>query len=207
MSFSKSLKQLDELISEIQPKQEKQQEKKEKKKQPQPKKNEQTDDPKIIFGRTRIQVSKIVKAENHPNADSLMKCSVDVGDEIKPLVAGIVKSYKPEDILNRLVITIINLKPIKLKGEPSEVMLFASTDINTKELSLLTPPEGSELGDRVILEGAEEEPAVDRITAKQWEKVVPNFSIQNGLPTLSGIPLITKKGKITCSTADGSEFH
>jgi methionyl-tRNA synthetase len=75
-----------------------------------------------------------------------MKCSVQVGEgEVKPLIAGITKSYKPEDILNRLVITILNLKPIKLKGEPSEVMLFASTDIQSKNLCLLQPPEGSEV--------------------------------------------------------------
>ena len=80
-----------------------------------------------------------------------MKCSVDCGNgEIKPLIAGIASAYKPEDILNRLVITILNLKPIKLKGEPSEVMLFASTDKITKELSLLCPPEQSEVKKKKI---------------------------------------------------------
>jgi hypothetical protein len=67
MSFTKSLQEIDSIITEIQPKK---QEKKEK--QPQPKKSEKSDDPKVIFAKTRIQVSKIVKAEYLQNADALV---------------------------------------------------------------------------------------------------------------------------------------
>jgi hypothetical protein len=70
MSFSKSLQEIDSIITEIQPKKQEKQEKKEK--QPQPKKSEKSDDPKVIFSKTRIQVSKIVKAEYLENADALV---------------------------------------------------------------------------------------------------------------------------------------
>lgn len=203
MTFSASIKQIDEIISKVE------NETKSDKVDKKVKKVEILEEEHIVaFKKAFMQVSKIVAAEKHPNADSLMKCKVEIAPGVfKPLVAGILKAYSPGDVLDKLIVTILNLKPVTLKGEQSEVMLFASTEILSKEQKLLVPPEGSVIGDRVFLEGFSEGTPLDRIPPKQWEKVVSGFTVKSNLPLYNGIPLITKAGNVTVPTSDGSEFH
>jgi tyrosyl-tRNA synthetase len=203
MSFSASIAQLDKIIDGLEtpiekPKREK------------PKKElvKEEDETITSFKKAHLQVSKIVHAEKHPNADSLVKCRVEVQPGVtKPLVAGILKSYQPSDLIDKYIITITNLKPVTLKGEQSEVMLFAATDLQSKVQKLLEPPQGSAIGDRVFLEGNDQGEALDRIPPKQWEKVVSGFLVNNGTPKYHGINLTTKNGVVTVGTCDGSEFH
>lgn len=101
----------------------------------------------------------------------------------------------------------MNLKPVTLKGETSEVMLFASTDKISGVQKLLEPPTGSSVGDRVYPEGSSESKPLDRIPPKQWEKVVQLFEVQDGKPCYSKLKLVTKNGNLTVPTCDGSEFH
>ena len=72
-------------------------------------------------------VARVVSAEEHPNADKLLKLQVDAGDGQRQIVAGIAQHYQPEELIGKNIIIVVNLKPAKLRGEISEGMLLAAT--------------------------------------------------------------------------------
>jgi methionine--tRNA ligase beta chain len=74
-----------------------------------------------------------IKAEKLEKADKLLKVQVDLGDEVRQVVAGIAKRYSPEQLIDRKVIVVANLEPAKLFGVESNGMLLA-----TDSMELLT---------------------------------------------------------------------
>ncbi|MGD0274469.1 MAG: methionine--tRNA ligase [Syntrophales bacterium] len=84
--------------------------------------------PEIIydeFEKIDLRVAKIIKAEAVPKADKLIKLTVDIGEE-RTIVAGIAKSYRPEDLVGKFIAVVVNLKPTKLMGVESRGMLLAT---------------------------------------------------------------------------------
>ncbi|PYU16875.1 MAG: methionine--tRNA ligase, partial [Acidobacteria bacterium] len=52
---------------------------------------------------------------------------VDIGDEVRQVVAGIAEVYKPEDLIGRKVVIVVNLQPRKLRGVESNGMIVAAS--------------------------------------------------------------------------------
>ena len=82
-----------------------------------------------------LRVGKIVAAEKIPKSEKLLKLQVDVG-EIRQVVAGIGRSYRPEDLIGQTIILVANLKPARLMGIESQGMVLAAE--GTDGLYLLT---------------------------------------------------------------------
>lgn len=81
------------------------------------------------FRKLDIRVAQVVWIDDHPDADKLYQMKVDVGeDEPRSIVAGLKAFYKKEEMLNRKVLCLKNLKPRKLRGIKSEGMLLAADD-------------------------------------------------------------------------------
>ncbi|WP_456326647.1 methionine--tRNA ligase [Palaeococcus sp. (in: euryarchaeotes)] len=99
------------------------------------------------FAKVDLRVGKIVEVSDHPNADKLYLVKVDLGDEVRQLVAGLKKYYKPEELLNHYVIVVTNLEPKKLRGVESQGMLLAADD--GENVSLLLPDREIKLGARI----------------------------------------------------------
>jgi len=78
------------------------------------------------FEKLDLRVGKIVKVEDHPNADKLYKMKVDFGAETRQVLAGIRPWYKPEDLKNKQAVFIVNLEPREIRGEKSEAMILAA---------------------------------------------------------------------------------
>ncbi len=98
-----------------------------------------------------IRVGKIINVENHPDAEKLYIVKVNLGNEIRTLVAGLKNYYTPEELMNRVVLVLYNLEPAVLRGVKSEGMLLAADDGNT--VSLLTPVDDVPLGSKVAASG------------------------------------------------------
>ncbi len=96
------------------------------------------------FAKLDLRVGKIIEVNDHPNADRLYVVKVDLGDEVRQLVAGLKKYYKPEELLNRYVVIIANLEPKKLRGVESQGMLLAADD--GERVALLMPDKEVKLG-------------------------------------------------------------
>lgn len=80
------------------------------------------------FSKMKLKAGKIVSAEKIEKSDKLIKLKVDLGDNsLKQIIAGIGKSYKPEDLVGKTVAIVANLKPAKLMGQISEGMVLAAT--------------------------------------------------------------------------------
>jgi len=81
------------------------------------------------FSRIDLRTAIVIKAEAIPKAEKLLKVTVDMGEGHKrTLVAGISKSYSPEELVGKQVIIVANLKPAKLMGQVSQGMILAATD-------------------------------------------------------------------------------
>jgi len=79
------------------------------------------------FGKVDLRVGKIVSAERVEKSEKLVKLKVDIGTETRQVVAGIGKSYSPEELMGKSVVIVANLKPAKLMGIESQGMLLAAS--------------------------------------------------------------------------------
>ena len=102
--------------------------------------------PQIAFDefiRLDLRVATIKAAEPHPNADRLLKIQLDDGTESgRQVCAGIRQWYDPESLVGRQVILLANLEPRKIRGEMSQGMLLAGSDVGDggeKDVVVLTP--------------------------------------------------------------------
>ncbi|MBN1349974.1 methionine--tRNA ligase [candidate division KSB1 bacterium] len=100
------------------------------------------------FSKVNLRVAKIIEAERVPKADKLLKIQVDLGAEKRQIVAGIAQQYDPADLIDKLVVVVTNLQPVKLRGVESNGMLLAAAKENG-ELSVVTLDRAIEPGTTV----------------------------------------------------------
>ena len=89
------------------------------------------------FGKIDIRVGRILECKPVEKAKKLLVSQVKVGKQVRQIVSGIAEFYKPEELVGKQVLVVLNLKPVKLRGELSEGMLLCGEDENGK-LSLAT---------------------------------------------------------------------
>jgi methionyl-tRNA synthetase len=79
------------------------------------------------FAKVEMRVGEVKSAERVVGADKLLKLMVDIGGEVRQVVAGIAEVYKAEDVVGRKVIVVVNLQPRKLRGVESNGMIVAAS--------------------------------------------------------------------------------
>jgi len=79
------------------------------------------------FAKIRMKVGQVLEAEKIQNSRKLMKLKVDIGNEVRQVVAGIAEAYEAETLLNKKVVIVANLKPAKLMGYESNGMVVAAS--------------------------------------------------------------------------------
>jgi methionyl-tRNA synthetase len=99
------------------------------------------------FMKIQLRVGTVRQAEEIPKSSKLVKLTVDLGDEQRTIVAGIRKSYAPEQLVGRQVVIVANLQPAKLMGVESQGMVLAA----------------AQNGDAVLLHPEKEVPAGTRV--------------------------------------------
>jgi methionyl-tRNA synthetase len=80
------------------------------------------------FMKVDLRTGKIIEAEKIKKSKKLLKLKVDIGTEIRQVVAGIAECYEPDQLINRTIILVANLKPVKLMGIESQGMLLAANN-------------------------------------------------------------------------------
>ena len=88
------------------------------------------------FGKIVLKIGKVLTAERVEGSDKLIKLQVDTG-EVRQIVAGIGKSYTPEELIDKKIAVVANLRPAKIMGIESLGMLLAADTNGT--LSILIP--------------------------------------------------------------------
>ena len=80
------------------------------------------------FMKIDLRTGKIIEAEKIKKSKKLLKLKVDIGTEVRQVVAGIAECYEPDQLINRTIILVANLKPAKLMGIESQGMLLAANN-------------------------------------------------------------------------------
>ncbi|XP_061616981.1 tyrosine--tRNA ligase, cytoplasmic [Phyllopteryx taeniolatus] len=169
------------------------------------------DDEELAPAKLDIRVGKIVSVEKHPDADSLYLEKIDVGEaEPRTVVSGLVAYISQEDLQDRMVLVLCNLKPQKMRGIESQAMLLcASIEGEPRRVEPLDPPEGSSPGDRAFVEGYEAGKPDERLNPKKkvWEKLQVDLKISEECAAQwKDNLLMTKLGQITCKTLKGGNI-
>jgi len=79
------------------------------------------------FAKVELRVAQVKTAEKVKGADKLLRLEVDLGTEVRQLVAGIAEAYAPETLIGRKVVIVANLAPRKLRGLESNGMIVAAS--------------------------------------------------------------------------------
>lgn len=86
--------------------------------------------PYDLFAKLDLRVATVLSAEPHPNADKLLKVRLDDGTpQGRQVCAGIRAWYDPQSLVGKQVVIVANLEPRKLRGEISEGMILAASDL------------------------------------------------------------------------------
>ena len=121
-----------------------------------PKAEESKAEEEADISKLDIRVGRIIKAWNHPDSDKLYCEEVDVGEaEPRQIGSGIRAFHTFEEMQGHRVCVLCNLKPRKLAGFPSNGMLLCACTDDHSMGSLIEPPEGAKVGERVVFPGFE----------------------------------------------------
>lgn len=155
--------------------------------------------------RLDIRVGKIVGVMKHPDADSLYVEQIDIGEsKLRTVVSGLVKYVPIEEMKDRMVVLLCNLKPAKMRGIASEAMVLCAS--TPEKVEILIPPPGSVPGDRIVVAGYEGTPDAQLNPKKKiWETVAPDLKTDGSkTATYKGAPFtVPGKGNVTAPSLTG----
>jgi tRNA-binding protein len=99
------------------------------------------------FKKLDMRIGRIVGVEKIKQAKKLYKIKVNLGDRTVQIVSSLIDYYSEDELLEKDIVVLTNLKPVKFSGEISEGMLLCAE--NGKDCVLLTVDKKIELGSRV----------------------------------------------------------
>ena len=101
------------------------------------------------FMKVDLRIARIENAESVEEADKLLKLELDLGHlGNKTVFAGMKKAYEPENLINKMVVCVNNLKERKMRFGTSEGMILAAGD-DDSGIFILSPDQGAEPGMQV----------------------------------------------------------
>jgi len=80
------------------------------------------------FQKLDLRIGKIIEASQIPTSRNLIRMMVDFGTEKRQAVAGLLQWYKPQDIVGKKCVFILNLQKRKVMGVESQCMILAAED-------------------------------------------------------------------------------
>ncbi len=178
-------------------------EQKKNKKQKQPKKKKGQAAPiEIDVGRLDIRVGVITKAWEHEEADKLFCEEIDIGeDSPRQIASGLRGHYNVDDLEGQRVLVLSNLKTQKMVGVPSHGMVLCAS--NGDKTEFVEPPADAAVGERIIVEGFNGDPATENQIQKKkmLKKIFPDLKTnEDGVAMYKGLPLMTSAGECKAQT-------
>ncbi|MCP9264219.1 Aminoacyl tRNA synthase complex-interacting multifunctional protein 1 [Dirofilaria immitis] len=148
-------------------------------------------DEAIDIGRLDLRVGRILEVKKHPDADSLYVEQMDVGeDKPRTVISGLVRHVPIEQMQNRLVICVCNLKPVKMRGIESQGMVLCAS--TPDKVELIEFDQSCIPGQPVICEGYKRRP--DPVSCDGQVVYKGQLLLVDGLsplqaPTLRNVPV------------------
>jgi methionyl-tRNA synthetase len=100
------------------------------------------------FMKIQLRTAEVIEAEKVPKSEKLLKLKVKLDNEERQVIAGIAKSFEPENLIGKKVVIVANLQPAKLMGLESKGMILA-VETKAGSLEVLNVPESVNNGTRV----------------------------------------------------------
>jgi len=160
-----------------------------------------------------IRVGRITKVWEHEEADKLYCEEIDVGeDEPRQVASGLRPYMNMEDMEDRLVLVLCNLKARKMVGFPSHGMVLCASNEDHSEVRFVSPPVDAKVGERVTIPGInfeveEAQPFAENKVGKKkvFEKLAPHLVTNaHGTPEFMGRPFLTSAGVCTSPITGGN---
>lgn len=160
----------------------------------------------LTISRLDIRVGVITEVQKHPDADSLYVEKIDVGEgQPRTVVSGLVKFIPIDEMKNRKVCVLCNLKPATMRGIKSHAMVLCAS--TSDKVELVEPPAGAVVGERVTFAGFDGE-ADDVLNPKKkvWETLQVDLHTDKDLVACyKDLPFTTSAGVCkVLSISDGS---
>mmetsp|Transcript_15996 Transcript_15996/g.44243 ORF Transcript_15996/g.44243 Transcript_15996/m.44243 type:complete len:769 (-) Transcript_15996:85-2391(-) len=160
------------------------------------------------FTKMEIRVGKIAEVWNHESADKLFCEKIDCGEETGPreIASGLREFYTIEEMKDKLVLVVCNLKASRILGFNSNGMVLAAKGEDGKT-ELVEPPEGSQVGERVFIEGLTGEPFSSSQVKKKkvWNTVSNDLKTgEGGVATWQGKTIQTSTGPCKAASLVGA---
>jgi len=158
----------------------------------------------IIPSRLCMKVGRIVEVSQHPDAEKLYVEKIDLGEPSpRTIVSGLVDYVPVEQMQERMVVVLCNLKPAKMRGVESIGMVLCGSRDEPREVEPLAPPPGSKPGDKVIVESYEDGNPDEVLNPKKkvWDKLAVDLKTSaDGLAQWQGNNLVNANGggQVTC---------
>ncbi|CAD5229193.1 unnamed protein product [Bursaphelenchus okinawaensis] len=131
----------------------------------------------VDIGRLDLRVGLIREAKKHPDAEALYVETIDLGeDKPRTVISGLVKHVPLDQMQNRLVVCLCNLKPVKMRGIESQAMVMCAS--SPEKVEIMEVPEGAQPGDFVTCEPFKHRPdGVLNPKKKIWEGVSVDLKV------------------------------
>jgi methionyl-tRNA synthetase len=100
------------------------------------------------FQKLDLRIGKITESNQIPNSRNLIRIMVDFGTEKRQAVAGLLQWYKPQDLVGKKCVFILNLQKRKVMGVESQCMILAAED-HEGSVVVLQPEKDIEEGSRI----------------------------------------------------------
>ncbi|HPC38404.1 MAG TPA: methionine--tRNA ligase [Exilispira sp.] len=123
---------------------------------------------KPVISEVQIVAGKILEVNDHPEADKLYVLKIDIGTEIRQVVAGIKPYYLKDELVNKNICLVANLKPANLKGIQSNGMILAASSKDGK-VGVLT--HNQKPGTKVVFENVEYPENFEQITIDKFKEL------------------------------------
>ncbi|EFJ45517.1 hypothetical protein VOLCADRAFT_121172 [Volvox carteri f. nagariensis] len=152
------------------------------------------------------RVGRIIKVDKHPNADALYLEEIDVGEEKPRQVISGLRNFVPlEQMQDRVVVVVCNLKPAKMRDIMSYGMVLCASDDAHGKVEPVIVPEGVPIGERLTVEGYLGSPPEEINPKKKiLERLFPDMKTDEaGTPVYKGKPFMTSKGPLSSSVQSG----
>ncbi|KAL6736975.1 hypothetical protein Aduo_010657 [Ancylostoma duodenale] len=159
----------------------------------------------IDVGRLDLRVGRIIKCEKHPDADALYVEQIDVGEPTpRTVVSGLVRHVPLDQMQNRLVVVLCNLKPAKMRGVESRAMVMCAS--SPEKVEIMEVDQSSQPGTPVLCPPYIHRPDAQLNPKKKiWETVAEDLKVSaDGYAVWKDCPLLVGGNtKMTAPTLRG----
>ncbi|XP_010744606.2 aminoacyl tRNA synthase complex-interacting multifunctional protein 1 isoform X1 [Larimichthys crocea] len=162
----------------------------------------------VDVSRLDLRVGRIITIMPLPDTDGVYVQQVDVGEAApRTVVSELAKQIPVDQLQNRMVILLCNLKPAKTRGVLSQAVIMCAS--SQDKVEILDPPNGAVPGDRVTFQGFPGEPDKELNSKKKmWEQIQPDLRTDSQcVATYKGVAFeIVGKGVCTVQTMSDTEI-